>query len=177
MTPDSENFDQLRKLMALKRHEVPPPGYFHSFSREVIVRIKAGEIGGEAGSTWMILEGSWLRRVWSVFEARPVLAGGFGVAVCGFFVAGALISADNPQVAGVGLAQATAALPNVTAAAVATPEEVRPLEDRVAQELPSSLGSPVSVIPVKDSLFGEIQQQISKPKLVNWQVAEPVGGN
>jgi hypothetical protein len=171
MTPDSENFDQLRRLMALKRHEVPPPGYFHNFSREVMVRIKAGEMGGEVGSTWWVLEGSWLRRLWSIFEARPVLAGGFGAAVCGFFVAGALISADNPEVAGVGLAQAP--IPN---SAATSPAEVTPLE-RVAQELPSSLGSPVSAMPLKDSLFGEIQQQVGKPRLVNWQTAEPVGGN
>src|SRR6201993_3077466 len=102
MTPDSDNFEQLRKLLVLKRHEVPPPGYFHGFSREVIVRIKAGEMGEAAGANWWAFEGSWLRRFWGIFEARPILAGGFGVAVCGFFVAGALISADNPQVAGVG---------------------------------------------------------------------------
>src|SRR6185295_11701916 len=98
MTPDSENFDQLRKLLALKRHEVPPPGYFHGFSREVIVRIKAGE--GAQKATAFVFEGSWLRRFWGLFEARPVLAGGFGVAVCGFFVVGALISSESTEISG-----------------------------------------------------------------------------
>jgi hypothetical protein len=168
MTPDSENFDQLCRLMALKRHEVPPPGYFHNFSREVIVRIKAGEVGGEVGSTWWILQGSWLRRVWSIFEARPVLAGGFGVAVCGFFVAGALISADNSDL---GLAQP---LPSVEIASHANPSEVTPLQ-RVAQEMPSSLGSPMSAIPVQGSLFSEIQQvqQIKTEPASVWKVSAP----
>jgi hypothetical protein len=174
MTPDSENFDQLRRLLALKRHEMPPPGYFHGFSREVIVRIKAGDMGGEVGSTWWILEGSWLRRVWSIFEARPVLAGGFGVAVCGFFVAGALISADNPQVGSVGL-PLPQTLPHGESVAIAPAVGVTPLE-RVAQELPSSLGAPVSAIPVRDSLFSQLQQ-VARPSLINFQTAQPVGGN
>ena len=46
-----------------------------------------------AGSWW---EGSWLKRAWAAVESRPALAGAFGVAVCGFFAAGALLT-DNPD--------------------------------------------------------------------------------
>src|SRR5436309_369012 len=95
MSPIPDDFEQLRRLLALKRHEQPPPGYFHGFSRQVIVRIQAGELGdAEEASLWSFSGGSFLQRIWATLDARPVLAGAFGVAVCGFFVVGALLS-DN----------------------------------------------------------------------------------
>jgi hypothetical protein len=96
MSPESENFEQLRRLLVLKRYEQPPPGYFHRFSREVIVRIKAGDKGESVTASWWSWEGSWLQRAWAAVESRPALAGAFGVAVCGFFAAGALLT-DNPD--------------------------------------------------------------------------------
>jgi hypothetical protein len=96
MSRESENFDQLRRLLVLKRYEQPPPGYFHHFSREVIVRIKAGDKGEAVAASWWSWEGSWLQRAWASIESRPALAGAFGVAVCGFFAAGALLT-DNPD--------------------------------------------------------------------------------
>ncbi len=100
MIQDSENFEQLRRLLALKRHEQPPPGYFHSFSHQVIVRIKAGELG-EAESKWWAFDGSWLQWLWAACERKPALAGGVGLAFCGFFFAAALISGtgDVPSTA------------------------------------------------------------------------------
>ena len=155
MTPDSENFDELRKLLALKRHEVPPPGYFHGFSREVIIRIKAGDGAQEA--TGFVFEGSWLRRFWGLFEARPVLAGGFGVAVCRFFAVGALISSESSEISG--------AVPNQAMVAV-TPSINTPLP-QVSEQTPSPLGAPASTLP-GGSLFDEIQKQT--PTRVNWQI-------
>jgi hypothetical protein len=162
MTPDSENFDQLRKLLALKRHEVPPPGYFHGFSREVIVRIKAGYSAQE--TTGIVFEGSWLRRFWGLFETRPMLAGGFGVAVCGFFVVGALISSESSEVSGVGLAQMVSA--------VNIPTETSPLQ-RVSAQLPSALGAPASTLS-GGSLFEQINQiQQGRGQPVLFQTAAP----
>src|SRR5215469_12747680 len=95
MSPVPDDFEQLRRVLALKRHEQPPPGYFHSFSHQVIVRIQAGELGDPvAESFWSFSGGSFLQRLWATLDARPVLAGAFGVAVCGFFVVGAFLS-DN----------------------------------------------------------------------------------
>ena len=67
-----EDFEQLRKLLALKRHEVPPPGYFESLPRKVMTRVEMTELG--VYSTWW----EWLV---ARFDAKPLLAClyGFGV--------------------------------------------------------------------------------------------------
>ena len=96
MSPETENFDQLRRLLALKRHEQPPPGYFNNFSSQVIARIEAGERADDpVGIVRFIWEGVWLQRLWDAIEAKPALAGVFGAAVCGFLVAG-VIYTDSP---------------------------------------------------------------------------------
>jgi hypothetical protein len=93
MYPDSENFDSLRRLLGLKRHEQPPPGYFHHFSRNVIVRIQAGERGVDSTSLERLLwEAPWLQRFWTALEAKPVLAGALGVAACAMLLAGIIYS-------------------------------------------------------------------------------------
>ena len=93
MSQDTENFEQLRRLLALKRHEQPPPGYFNDFSSQVIARIKLGERGEDsAGTGRLFWEAPWLQRIWAAFEAKPVLAGAFGVAVCGLLITGVIYS-------------------------------------------------------------------------------------
>ncbi len=87
MNSDSENFDSLRRLLALKRHEQPPPGYFNRFSRDVVSRIKAGESGGDSA-----LESTWLSRLGGIFDVKPLFAGAFGTAVCGLLVVSVISS-------------------------------------------------------------------------------------
>lgn len=55
--PLPEDLERLRRLLALKRHETPPPGYFRNFSRQVIQRIEA-EDQASANSGWR----SWFNR-------------------------------------------------------------------------------------------------------------------
>src|SRR5437899_8227397 len=98
MNPEQESFESLRRLLALKRHEVPPPGYFHGFSDEVIARIRAGERDDRSG-IWESLswEAPWLRRLWSAFETKPIFAGLLGMAVCGVLVSGVVYSQKPDQ--------------------------------------------------------------------------------
>jgi len=84
MNRGAENFEQLRRLLALKRHEQPPPGYFNGFSRQVIVRIRSGDGAEEAaGLARLLKEVPWLRWLWAAFQTKPMLAGAFGALVCG----------------------------------------------------------------------------------------------
>src|SRR4051812_17507213 len=94
MNPDSENFESLRRLLALKRHEQPPPGYFEGFSRQVIAGIKAGELR-QTTAERLFDEVPWLQRLWNALEAKPAFVGTFGVAVCSLLVAGILYSEES----------------------------------------------------------------------------------
>jgi len=88
MNPEQENFEQLRRLLAIKRHEQPPPGYFDNFSRQVIVRLKAGDRKGQTMLDRLFEEAPWLESLWTAFETKPVLAGSVGLAVCVLLVSG-----------------------------------------------------------------------------------------
>jgi hypothetical protein len=89
---ENENFESLRRLMALKRHEVPPPGYFHNFSNEVIARIKLGEHrSSEAAET------PWFMKILQIFDAKPAFAGAFASALCLLLVFG-IVNAERPDI-------------------------------------------------------------------------------
>lgn len=89
MSKDTENFDALLTLLALKKHEQPPPGYFDQLSQEIFSRLESGE----ATQTSAVNESAgWLGGLWNLLDAKPILAGAFGVAVCGLMLAGILYS-------------------------------------------------------------------------------------
>jgi hypothetical protein len=96
MSQDTENFEQLRRLLKIKRYEQPPPRYFNDFSSHVIARIariERGERGdGHASVGRMLWEAPWLQRIWAAFEAKPLLAGAFGLAVCATLISGVIFS-------------------------------------------------------------------------------------
>jgi hypothetical protein len=95
MSPEHEEFEELRRLLAIKRHEQPPPGYFNNFSRQVIARIKAGETrAADSFLERLLARVPWLRTLWEGFEAKPIVAGAFGVGVCGLLVVG-LVSSER----------------------------------------------------------------------------------
>jgi hypothetical protein len=95
MSSDREDFAEVRRLLALKRHETPPPGYYNSFSGQVIARIKAGESLPQPAfwERWFSAEG-FISRCWAAFESKPALAGSFGLAVCS--VLGAALFLSEP---------------------------------------------------------------------------------
>ena len=90
MNEDQQNFEPLRRLLALKRYETPPPGYFNSFSREVRLRIRADQTRKSPALLGTMMK--WLER----FEARPAFAGGFASGLCLLLILGAVI-AQRPE--------------------------------------------------------------------------------
>lgn len=61
-----DDFEALRRLLTIKRHEVAPPGYFHRFADKVIARIEAQEL---RAATF-----SW-RRWFADLLVRPLVSG------------------------------------------------------------------------------------------------------
>ena len=77
---NAENFEQIRKLLALKRHEQPPPGYFDHLSARIVSRIEAAESGNP--TLW--------ERLGFAFGSKPAFVCAMGVIVCGLFCIGIL---------------------------------------------------------------------------------------
>ena len=97
MHSDPENFESLRRLLALKKYEQPPPGYFNHFSQQVIARIQAEGVTRRMGLFhWLNGPVAWLQQTWDSLENRPALAGTFGFAVCGVLASGLYFSPATP---------------------------------------------------------------------------------
>ena len=79
MNSDQGDFEALRKLMALKRHEQPPPGYFHLLPSRIITRIENGEG-----------QDSFWEEFLSNFSIRPIWACAIGFSFCAAVVVGTL---------------------------------------------------------------------------------------
>ena len=83
MNQNDQEFEQVKRLLKLKRHEVPPPGYFNHFSSGVISRIRAGEaLRSQSLAERLQNEAGWFRRWLRIFETRPGMVGGFATSLC-----------------------------------------------------------------------------------------------
>ncbi len=153
MNPGSRNFDALRRLLALKRHEVPPPGYFHSFSSQVISRIEAGELGEPESLIGRWLEDvPWLKRLRNIMEAQPAFAGAFGAAACALLISGIVYTETGGQ----------PSLGVITPAALADESTLSipnsaPLPVNSSLESVQLVSSTNPVAPATASLFDQIQ--------------------
>jgi len=131
MSENQPNFESLRRLLALKRHEVPPPGYFNNFSSQVMARIRVGE--DESSTNWLervFAAMPWLLKWLRGLETKPVFAGGFATTLCLLLVFGAVM-AQRPESAPEALLQPTSR--EVTPFASTTPAGSTALEQPVNQ--------------------------------------------
>jgi hypothetical protein len=90
MKESEQNFEELKQLLKLKRHEIPPPGYFHNFSSGVIAGIRDEQNGGATAR--LNSEASWLTRFLRVFETRPGWVGGFATSLVLVLVFGVVLA-------------------------------------------------------------------------------------
>ena len=74
MEPAPQEHERLLRLLALKRHEAPPPGYFDRFADRVVLQIKAGQ--APATEAWWGRLREWL-------TAEPALAGAYAMLLTG----------------------------------------------------------------------------------------------
>jgi hypothetical protein len=178
MKAEKEKFQELRRLLTLKRHEQPPPGYFNDFSSQVIGRIRVGDRGVDAGSGWFFSEVPWLKCFWETLETKPVFAGGFAVAVCGLLVAGVIYS-ENPSSAEPGYITGfdPAGSAMVADASGSTYGTASPQESTVLPGAADSLSASALLNPQRSgSLFQEFQKAPqAQPPVLN--VSFPASGN
>lgn len=82
-----EEFDQLRRLLALKRHEVPPPGFFDRLPDQIMSRIER-----EPSSRWEEV----LDRLLSISWFQTAASGAMALLVGGLLVLAMIQPAGNP---------------------------------------------------------------------------------
>jgi hypothetical protein len=93
MNEHENNFDNVRRLLKLKRHEVPPPGYFNHFSDQVISRIRAGKAtDGQTMIERLQVQAPWLGNLLSLFETKPGVVGAFATSLCLLLAVSVMVS-------------------------------------------------------------------------------------
>ncbi len=97
MNKKDQDFGELKTLLKLKRHEVPPVGYFSNFSAQIIAKIQAGEADEPSRSPKA--DAPWLVRFFEMFTARPAVIGGLAASLCGLLILGAIFAEQSEPVA------------------------------------------------------------------------------
>jgi hypothetical protein len=139
----------LRRLLAHKRQELPPPGYFNSFSGQIIARIRAGEAQKpQTDVEKFFSEAPWLLKLLQAFEFKPAFAGAFASALSLLLVLG-IIYAERPDNAPQPLFQGAGSSLD-SFASVATPALG---QTAMTSDLSASNSAATSLQPVA-SLFG-----------------------
>jgi hypothetical protein len=93
---DTNDFTDLKRLLKLKQHEVPPPGYFSHFSGDVVSRIRGGETGGGEGILAQFDSNSVVASFLRLFQAKPGIIGGFATSLCLLLLIGVVMT-ERPE--------------------------------------------------------------------------------
>jgi hypothetical protein len=153
MNENENNFDSLRRLLAFKNRETPPPGYFNNFSGNVLSRIRAGESREPAtAAEHLFVEAPWLAKFLQIFDARPAFTGGFALALCLVLVFG-IVFAERPDSSAPQPVLASAAENSTSSAQVVADASVAQTPSQIM--LASADTNPVTSLQPVASLFGQ----------------------
>ena len=158
MSETNNNFGELKSLLKLKRHEIPPPGHFNHFSGDVVARIRAGEAGGGQNVLERIqADLPFLAALLQIFEAKPGILGALATSACLLLLTGVFFMDRSDPVPSAAPAAFTQAAPE-TSATLASSLPLDPPDNgiTVSSNLVSSL-QPVN------TLFGSPQNPLFQP--------------
>ena len=149
MNEHENNFESLRRLLVLKRHETPPPGYFNYFSSQVLQRIRAGDTGKSPNWVQELFgQAPWVEKLLQAFDVKPVFASAFAGALCLLLFLG-IIYAERPDLTSQPILQAATI---ATSFAAVSPTVLSQPADQMG--IVSSTSPVLSLQPVA-SLFGQ----------------------
>jgi hypothetical protein len=158
MNENENNFESLRRLLAQKRQETPPPGYFNSFSGQIIARIRAGEGKSAQSETEQYFsEAPWLLKLLQAFEFKPAFAGAFASALSLLLVLG-IVYAERPDSSPQPIFQTS----GQSAGAFASASPGALSQPSVSNDFTASNNAATSLQPVA-SLFGGSQNVFAQP--------------
>lgn len=86
MNSPEDDFKDVRRLLALKKHEEPPPGYFTWLPEKIAVKIDRHSDLSEHSTWW-----EWMVEK---FDARPFLAGLYACGISSLMLLGFKISQE-----------------------------------------------------------------------------------
>lgn len=136
MNAERDDQTELQRVLALKRHEAPPPRFFRGFSDKVIDQLHTPE--REAPRTWR-------QRLSFDADNKPVWVCASGIVVCGLLGVGLILSlrVERPKTAPGSLDEQSRFVvsPPVNALTTPTPATLIPAG---ASEIPP-VGAPVMV--------------------------------
>jgi hypothetical protein len=152
MNESEQQFDNLRQLLKLKQHEIPPPGYFAGFSSQIISSIQDDRQALIANRSSSIP--SWLAGFLSAFDSRPGVLGGLATSMVLFLVLGIVLAdhSDN-QISSMYTAD-TAMQPASPLAPASLTAEMPGNEQAVAGGITVST-NPVTSLQPPSSFFGQ----------------------